>query len=110
MGRSRREATKGTVGTPSTGMQGGIPGVFLFLAVAVSCSVGSISYMGGSSPEWIALKSSVSLFVIGIMGWVVSLVVSQSIGQSSPSVEGSTVDITLPETGPASAGAVRAGL
>ncbi len=87
--------------------QGGIPGaLLLFLPVAVSFLVGSISYMVGSSPEWIALKSSVSLFTVGIMGWVASVVASQSSGQSSRSVEGSTLDITLPETSPASAGAV----
>ena len=41
-----------------------LSGPFLTLAVAVSFAVGSLSYMSGSGPEWIALKSSISLFTI----------------------------------------------
>ncbi len=90
----------------------GLPGLFLTAAVVVSMAVGSISYMNGSGPELIALKSSVSLFVVGIMGCVASALASQSSQPSetataqegSPNVD--NTEVASPEAVPADAEAI----
>ncbi len=87
----------------------GLSGLFLTLAVAVSLAVGSISYMNGSGPELIALKSSISLFIIGTMGWLAATLSSLGSQSSESAIEQATdpnEDVVLPEAGPADAEAI----
>ncbi len=79
--------------------------LFLFLAVATSLAIGSLGYVSGSAPEWIALKSSAGLLVVGIIGWLASTVVSVAPDEKIDEAKGTTVDVTLAETAPADSGA-----
>ncbi len=78
--------------------------LFLVLAVAVSFAIGSISYISGSAPEWIVLKSSVGLFAVGLMSWVVSAVTVETSGETVDGAKGTRVDVTLESAAPAGSG------
>lgn len=75
--------------------------LFLVIAVAIALAIGGLSYISGSAPEWVALKSSVGLVGIGLVGWVISTVVSAGLVEKAEDNKGGNVDVTLPQTAPA---------
>lgn len=76
---------------------------FLALAVATSFAIGGVGYFSGSAPEWVILKSSIGLLVVGLMGWIVSPFIMLRNRNDTQSTKGSAVDVTLSETVPAKA-------
>lgn len=93
---------KGKARAAGKDARGGLPGPFLTVAVAISLVVGSISFASGSGPEWIALKSSVSLFAIGFMGWIVYSFASKTGDRTSVPPEDQGGNVSLADTGPGS--------
>lgn len=92
---------------------GGIaPSLFLTLAVATSLAIGSVGYISGSAPEWIVLKASIGLLSVGLVGWLVSALMSatpnehavktQDVVEAKEAVKakGRNLDVTLAEAAP----------
>lgn len=72
----------------------------LVLGVAVSLAIGSMSYASGSAPEWVVLKSSVGLFTIGMMSWMVCTLTAGISDEPADEIKGARVDVTLAGTEP----------
>lgn len=74
-------------------------GIFLVVAVAISFGIGSLSYASGSAPEWIVLKSSVGLLLVGAIGWAAQTVAFElpagAKGHARPEVAGPGISDTL---------------
>lgn len=87
--------------------RGVAPSLFLTLAVATSLAIGSVGYISGSAPEWIVLKASIGMLAIGLMGWVVSVVMSaipEKRAAEPVQAKGKNVDVTLAQAAPADHG------
>ncbi len=77
-----------------------VPTAFLTLAVVTSFAIGGVGYVSGSTPEWVVLKSSIGLLIIGILGWLVSMIIAVRTDNEAGTTKGANIDVTLPETAP----------
>ncbi len=93
---------RGSKETSDSAATDGLLNLFLVIAVAVALAVGGLSYLSGSSPEWVAFKSSISLVGVGLVGWVISTLVSAGLAEALDDSRGTNVDLTLPQTTPVS--------